>query len=145
MDDQVENLQEVATNLPSWIPTLATWLGVPLSSALILGLGYVALRTFLNFYNAQNARSDGVITSFEQLKAILELRNEEVERLTRVAESANARADQAIRERNDAVAEAAADKVRVENLTRQVEILTERVRHLEGQLEEFIHILKAQG
>lgn len=124
------------SEIPSWISLIATYLGVPIGVAVILTIAGVAFKLAWNMYKVHDARSDGSISSFEQLSRILDNRDKEVERLTRIASEASDRASEAYKERNDAVANARAQEVRIEILTEQIHVQSERIKELEHQVTE---------
>lgn len=127
------------TDVPTWISLMTTYLGVPIGVAVILIIAAAAIRLAWNLYKVHDARSDGSLTSFDQLTRILENRDKEITRMTQLAEDASARASEAYKERNDAVANAKAQEVRIEILTEQVKIQSERIRELETQVNDLTH------
>ncbi|OFV46710.1 MULTISPECIES: hypothetical protein [Oligella] len=122
--------------IPSWVSLITTYLGVPLGVAVILAIAWVSIKLAWNLYKVHDARSDGSVSSFEHLNRILENRDREVERLTRLASEANDRAAEAYKERNDAVANARAQEVRIEILTEQINVQSKRIKELEQQVME---------
>lgn len=126
-------------DISSWVSILTTYLGAPIGVAVIISIAAVAIRLAWNLYKVHDARSDGSLTSFDQLTKILENRDKEITRMTQLASDASARASEAYKERNDAVANAKAQEVRIEILTEQVKIQSERIRELEAQVNDLTH------
>ena len=135
----------LAANLPTWVSLVTTYLGVPLGVAIILVIAFLAAKMMWNMHKVDDARSDGAVSSFDQLSRILDNKDREVERLTQLASDASDRANEAYRERNEAVSEAAAQRVRIEMLTAQVQALNERIRHLEDQIRSLLEAMNVNG
>ena len=123
-------------DISSWVSILTTYLGAPIGVAVIISVAAVSIRLAWNLYKVHDARSDGSLTSFAQLTKILENRDKEIARMTQLASEASERASEAYKERNDAVANAKAQEVRIEILTEQVKIQSERIRELEAQVND---------
>lgn len=124
---------------------LATYIGAPAGVIVIIGLAVMAIRLAYNLYKVHDARSDGTIQTYEQFNKFMESKEREVERLTQLAHDASQRANEAYKERNDAVANSKAQEVRIEVLTSQVSTLNERIKHLEDQIRGLMEALNVNA
>lgn len=89
-----------------------------------------------------DAQAAGAVGSFDQLYKLLDDKDGTIKDLRDALKTANQRADDAFKERNEAVKEQGAQQVRVETLTDQVRLLQDRVRALEAQIAQLMDVLK---
>lgn len=123
-----------AASLPSWAMMLVNYLGLPVGAAIIIVIIIILGKVLFNMYRVSDARSDGSVSSFEQLLKILENRDQEIMRLSEQLNLANERMNTAYRERNEAVSTMASQAMKIEFLVSQIETLQERIKVLELQL-----------
>lgn len=136
MEDTLLSPAETFTvaSLPSWAMMLVNYLGLPIGAAIIIVIIIVLGKVMFNMYRVSDARSDGSVSSFEQLLKILENRDQEIMRLSEQLNLANERMNAAYRERNEAVSTMASQAMKIEFLVSQIETLQERIKVLELQL-----------
>jgi len=101
-----------------------------------------AMRKIWRSERVASAEAAGAVGSFAQLYKLLDDKDATIKDLREALTAANLRADEANRERNEAVKQQGAQQVRVETLTEQARQLMERVHVLEAQTAQFMNALR---
>lgn len=103
-----------------------------------------ALRKLWRSERVASAEAAGAVGSFAQLYRLLEDKDGTIKDLREALATANQRADEAGRERNEAVKQQGAQQVRVETLTEHARQLQDRVHVLEAQTAQLMGALRQQ-
>lgn len=101
-----------------------------------------ALRKIWRSERVATAEAAGAVGSFAQLYKLLDDKDATIKDLREALTAANLRADEANKERNEAVRQQGAQQVRVETLTEQARQLMARVHVLEAQTAQFMNALR---
>lgn len=101
-----------------------------------------AVRKLWRSERVANAEAAGAVGSFTQLYRLLDDKDSTIRDLREALNTANLRADDANRERNEAVKQQGAQQVRVETLTEQARQLLDRVHVLEAQTAQLMGALR---
>ena len=101
-----------------------------------------AMRKIWRSERVASAEAAGAVGSFAQLYKLLDDKDATIKDLREALTAANLRADEASKERNEAVKQQGAQQVRVETLTEQARQLMERVHVLEAQTAQFMNALR---
>lgn len=101
-----------------------------------------AMRRIWRSERVASAEAAGAVGSFAQLYKLLDDKDATIKDLREALNIANQRADEASKERNEAVKQQGAQQVRVETLTEQARLLKERVQVLEAQSTHLMHALR---
>ena len=101
-----------------------------------------AVRKIWRSERVASAEAAGAVGSFAQLYKLLDDKDATIKDLREALTAANLRADEANKERNEAVRQQGAQQVRVETLTEQSRQLMERIHVLEAQTAQFMNALR---
>ena len=101
-----------------------------------------AMRKIWRSERVASAEAAGAVGSFAQLYKLLDDKDATIKDLREALTAANLRADEANKERNEAVRQQGAQQVRVETLTEQSRQLMERIHVLEAQTAQFMNALR---
>jgi chromosome segregation ATPase len=101
-----------------------------------------AMRKLWRSERVASAEAAGAVGSFAQLYKLLDDKDATIKDLREALHVANQRADEANRERNEAVRQQGAQQVRVETLTAQAGSLQDRIHVLEAQAAQLMQALR---